>query len=300
LETLKGRVRSQGFDLAADVLALGGRFSQDWQKKSEALRDFSRQATADARESANSARGRANDDANAIRSGSQHQSKTVFNYIGNGGRDYQQRVDAAADRLQALTQTAANLIRGQHQQTASNVREGSERLASANAAQIRQAGQTINRPLQELANGMQTHRHAMLDAVTNPRPAEGMRTPSIVMPLVDRRHSQHAIYSQMHDKLGAVQGAGFSSVQQRENAAAALTALAAKEDFKQVSSVTLSKDGTRLIAFDGDPRNPATNRVDVTLAQAKLQNFEQSSQQAARAALEQNDIQRSVSQGMSR
>ena len=81
------------------------------------------------------------------------------------------------------------------------------------------------------------------------------------------------------DKSGALRGTAFAG--SRGNVSAALALMAAQNNLDGIDSVMISKDGTRLIAVQGDPRSEFYKTATITLQEAARQPADQSLAQIA-------------------
>ncbi|MEH6420831.1 peptidoglycan-binding protein [Pseudomonas sp. CGJS7] len=98
--------------------------------------------------------------------------------------------------------------------------------------------------------------------------------------LSDSNHPNHALYKQALDgleKLGPQ--AGYANPADRQRAAASMAYEARVGGMTEINRVVVNASGTGVFAVQGDPTNPASQRVMMDKAQAAAVSVEQSTEQ---------------------
>lgn len=186
-------------------------------------------------------------------------------------------------------------------QIAADIRNKSTDIGESQGHGIRNTGANIDRGLDSAAENLKRVRTNALDAMTNPRSAEGKAAHLNGPSIADMGHPHHSLYVQAHSKLdGMWMTTGFRSRQELDNTAGALAAAAAKDGLDRIDHVLISKDGKRFFAVEGGATDPAHHRADVDMQQAQQQTLDQSTKQANQALQSAGPQEPPPSHGMRR
>jgi hypothetical protein len=95
--------------------------------------------------------------------------------------------------------------------------------------------------------------------------------------LSEKTHPDHPLYTQAVTKLEQLGPQAFANRQQLENAAGSLVFEAKVSGMQRVDVVIQSRDGTGLFAVQGNPNDPASQRIYTDKWAATERSLEQSS-----------------------
>ncbi len=282
-ERAKGETQGAMLSTTAAFYRVGGFFSDDLKQQAQALDHAAAAIRQQGIEQSRNAMGQASTDSHTIRHGSNELADDIKrNAAALGQSEAQQQARQGASINRALDDTAAG-IRTHSDQSAISIRQTTAQWGTGQRLAIEGTGDAASRQIHTVASSMQQGRNHVLDAVTTPRPTEGVSAGLQGPSLADAKHPQYSFYVQAHAKLEALGSTGLRSHQELDNLAAALAAQAAKQHLTKIDQIVASPDGKRIFAVEGKVNDPAHQRVHVEIDQARHQSLEQSTQQANRA-----------------
>ncbi|MEO8000806.1 MAG: XVIPCD domain-containing protein [Arenimonas sp.] len=294
----KGEAQGAMLSFTAKFYHAGGLFSDNLKQQARALDDAAAKMQQQGVDRSRNALERASIDSHTIAQSSQALAGDIKRNAAELGQSQaQQQALQGASVNRVLDETATG-IRTQFDHSAANVRQTTAQWGTGQRFAIDGVGDTASRHLNNTANSMQQGRNHVLDAVTNPRPAEGVSAGLHGPSLADAKHPQYSLYVQAHTKLEALGSTGLRSHQELDNVAAALAAQAAKQHLTKVDQVVASPDGKRFFAVEGKLTDPAHQRVHVETDQARQQTLEQSTQQVNQVQKQNEHTQLQTSTAM--
>jgi hypothetical protein len=106
--------------------------------------------------------------------------------------------------------------------------------------------------------------------------------------------ADHRLYKDAIDKISKLPGNAFRNDEERQNAAAAIALEAKEHGLSKIDHVTFNKNGDKLIAVEGDMRDPAHKRADVNVAEVVNKSSERSIEEANQLNLAQQTASRKL------
>lgn len=106
--------------------------------------------------------------------------------------------------------------------------------------------------------------------------------------------ADHRLYKDAFDKISKLPSNAFRNDEERQNASAALALEAKEHGLSKIDHVVFSKNGEKLIAVEGDMRDPAHKRADVNVADVVNKSIERSIEEANQVNLSQQTVNRKL------
>lgn len=106
--------------------------------------------------------------------------------------------------------------------------------------------------------------------------------------------ADHRLYKDAIDKINQLPGNAFRNDEERQNAAAAVALEAKEYGLSKIDHITFNKNGDKLIAVEGDMRDPAHKRADVNVAEVVNKSSERSIEETNQLNLSQQMANRKL------
>jgi hypothetical protein len=273
-DRMSAEMAGAALSAASRFNAVGGLVSEDMKTRAESLDKTAAAVRQYGRDTAHTTLSEAAVDAKQIRQSAQQNAHVIqqgANALGQVQREALQRNGVEANKA---WDAAGTSVQKNSEQAAHTLRKTTAEFGDSRRGTIQGAGVAVDTGLDKASAELKALRQAAQQHVTNPRPAEGTS-------LENAAHPKHALFfgaREFLEKLG--DKTGLKTPQEVTNVAGALTAKASKELMDKFHQVFANKDATRIVAVQGDIKDPAHKRVEVSTAQARQQSIEQSTQQA--------------------